>query len=216
MSKEEYYDRTPRRSNSQNTSINNLFSYDYLSYHSIQRSTSISNQFYIIIDLDNTLIFSSTKPFSVSDFVITIKESDSYETFYILKRPHLDDFLSQLTKFSTLYLYTTATREYTNQVLCNIDPLRTYFKKVFSREDCIKEDNNIFIKDVSKCNTDLSRTIIIDNNPEAYGSKVINSNLIPIFPFHGSSKDNELTKMIRHLENFRYVDDVRKSIKDYK
>lgn len=202
--------KAPHRSNSLTDSINN--SYDYIKYRSIQRSTSNSRPLYLIIDLDNTLIYSSAQPFSVSDFIITLNNSDSYESFYILKRPHLDDFLSYLTKFSTLYLYTTATRDYANQVLRHIDPLGTYFKKVFCREDCIKEGNGVYIKDVSKCNTDLSRTIIIDNNPRAFGSNEKNPNLIPIFPFHGSSKDRELTKLVRLLENYSYIDDVRKSI----
>lgn len=210
----EYKNSIPRRSNSQVTSLNNSYSYDYIKYRSILRSTSssTSSPLNLIFDLDNTLIYSSTQPFSLSDFAITLNDTENYEVIYILKRPHLDDFLSYLTRFSTLYLYTTATREYTKQILNNIDPLGTYFKKVFCREDCTNDGNNNYIKDISKCNTDLSRTIIIDNNPAAYGPKETNPNLIPIFPFHGNSNDRELTKMLKLLEKYTFVDDVRKSI----
>lgn len=200
----------PRRSNSQGNPINTSFSYDYVKYQSMKRSPSASSQpLFLVIDLDHTLIYSSNKPFEMSDFVFTVSDSDNVETFYILKRPQLDLFLSLLIKFSTIYLYTTARRDYTTQILHNIDPMGKYFKRVFCREDCIMEGDNNFIKDISICNTDLRRTVIIDNNPNAYGTKEKHPNLLPISPFLGSSKDKELTKILHILKDYTYVDDVR-------
>ena len=71
----------------------------------------------------------------------------------------------------------------------------------------------VHVKDLSRLNRDLARTIIIDNSPESYLLQP--ENAIPIKSFFGDNNDTSLLDLIPFLKDIvlRDVQDVRAVLK---
>jgi TFIIF-interacting CTD phosphatase-like protein len=69
------------------------------------------------------------------------------------------------------------------------------------------------VKDLSRLNRDLARTIIIDNSPESYVLQP--ENAIPIKSFFGDNNDTSLLDLIPFLKDIvnKDVSDVRSVLK---
>lgn len=50
----------------------------------------------IVIDLDETLVHSSFKPVHNADFIVPVEIDGTVHQVYVLKRPHVDEFLRKL------------------------------------------------------------------------------------------------------------------------
>lgn len=164
----------------------------------------------LILDLDETLVHSAFKPFYFqSDIVLNMTFEQKPQTIYVLKRPHVDDFLEKMSKLFEIVIFTASIPEYANPLLDQLDQRKRISYRLF-REHCTPS-NSFFIKDLKKVGRDLKDTIIIDNNPVSY---LLNKeNGIPILTWHSSKTDNELMKLVPLLEYLSKVDDVRNSIK---
>ena len=164
----------------------------------------------LILDLDETLVHSAFKPFYFqSDIVLQMTFEQKPQTIYVLKRPHVDDFLDKMSKIFEIVIFTASIPEYANPLLDRLDMKKRISYRLF-REHCTPS-NSFFIKDLKKVGRDLKHTIIIDNNPLSY---LLNKeNGIPILTWHSSKSDNELMKLVPLLEYLAKVDDVRESIK---
>ena len=164
----------------------------------------------LILDLDETLVHSAFKPFYFqSDIVLKMTFEQKPQTIYVLKRPHVDEFLDKMSKIFEVVIFTASIPEYANPLLDQLDPKKRISHRLF-REHCTAS-NSFFIKDLKKVGRDLKHTIIIDNNPVSY---LLNKeNGIPILTWHSSKSDNELMKLVPLLEYLAKVEDVRQSIK---
>ncbi len=112
----------------------------------------------LVIDLDNTLICST---------MIKIENAKNYtiidDNMYVYKRPYVDIFLTSLSQFCELVIYTAGTQNYAEKIIDNIDR-NNVIKKRFYRHDCNK-NGSFYLKDASICQTDDKRILIIDDNP---------------------------------------------------
>jgi len=117
----------------------------------------------LILDLDNTLIFSS---------VNKIENAKNYaimdNKFYVYKRPHLDIFLNTLSQLCDIYIYTAATKEYADKIIDYIDKNKIISNR-FYRHDCLNM-SNVYYKDVSRYNFEEKKLIIIDDSPHCHVS----------------------------------------------
>lgn len=170
------------------------------------------NDLTVILDLDNTLIssFIFNPNSGICDFLFTLQEESKTSMIGVVKRPNVDSFLMTLSSFATIYLFTSAEKEYASKIISQIDPIGRYFKKVFTRENCIQTKNNKFKKDYSICGTDMSRTIIVDDIPENF--KDFANNGIPIRPYKGGLNDNDLTLVLDIIIRLGNLNDVRTGI----
>lgn len=64
-----------------------------------------------------------------------------------------------------------------------------------------------FLKDLNVLGRDLSRSVLVDNSPHAFGYQVDNG--IPIESWFDDPRDTELLKLERFLRTLHGVDDVR-------
>ena len=133
-------------------------------------------------------------------------------------------FLTLLKPFYKIISFTSASKEYADVIINEIEKKRKFFDYKFYREHCtIYKDT--FVKDISKIGRDLEKIIIVDNNENNF---VLNKeNGIKISAYYGDDGDNinniskkndnallELKKILIMIYKDNY-EDVREALKDY-
>ena len=180
----------------------------------------------LILDLDETLVYvsdvkienSPLKQIPFEYYVLDENENNinvenqtiEQANGYLIVRPGYNKFISEIKKyFDEIFIFTSSQYSYAEEIIKLIDKNKI-ISKIYSRKDC-SFYNDIFYKDLNKINKDLSRTIIVDNFPEAYLLQHFNG--LPIPPFMGDPNDNELLKLMPILEQLSKVKDVRNYIR---
>ena len=98
-----------------NTSNRALKGQNYNLTRSIKKKT-------LILDLDETLVHSGFHPFDrKSDFTLNITVEGKNHTIYVLKRPYVDEFLSEISPFFDVIIFTASISEYASPVLDKLD-----------------------------------------------------------------------------------------------
>ena len=165
----------------------------------------------LILDLDETLVHSAFAPFSrKSDLMLTINFDGEDRLLYVLKRPYVDQFLSELSSIYEIIIFTASIPEYANPLLDLLDKKKCIKYRLF-REHCTF-DSGIYIKDLKIFDRKINNMIIIDNNPLSYDNNI--SNGIPILSWYEDINDKELLKLIpilKYMSN-NDVNDVRNII----
>ncbi|RNE99211.1 putative CTD nuclear envelope phosphatase 1A-like [Trypanosoma rangeli] len=111
--------------------IASITSHHVLSYQATRQKV-------LIMDLDETLCFVSTKlsacryPPTFSEVIPT---ATGAELFFIWERPHLHLFLRTLAKLFNLALFTSSTKPYADSILRRLDPERL-IKRRYYRHHC--------------------------------------------------------------------------------
>ena len=150
----------------------------------------------IFLDLDNTLIYSTFYKLPNINTILTYDKK-----YHIYKRPYLDTFLSTLSSFADIFVYTSSTQDYADKILNVIDK-NNLIKKKYYRQNCIKEQNR-YLKDVKKLISSSSESddlIIIDDNPSVYLN--MKDNIIPIKFWTGEQNDDSLLKIKNLINNY--------------
>ena len=163
----------------------------------------------LILDLDETLVHSSFKPFSKkSDYMITINSRDKTKIVYVLKRPYAQEFLEEMSKFFEIIIFTASISIYASPLINLLDQKKIVSSKLY-RQHCTFF-NGVYVKDLRKLGKELKNMIIIDNNPLSY---LFNKNNgLPILSWYDNVNDYELIKLIPFLKYLSKVEDVRKII----
>jgi carboxy-terminal domain RNA polymerase II polypeptide A small phosphatase len=177
-----------------------------------------SDQILLILDLDETLIYSSTKELS--------READFHLfQYYIYKRPYLTEFLDECAQHFKLAIWSSASDDDVEAVIKQIIPPAiklefvwgrnrcTYCLDAFSFEDAGYSDfqsHYFFIKvlkKVKKRGFKLEKVLIIDDTPSK--AKRNYGNVIYPQEYMGEADDNELKLLLAYLLQLKDVDNVR-------
>ncbi|KAI8607558.1 HAD-like domain-containing protein, partial [Chytriomyces sp. MP71] len=75
----------------------------------------------LVLDLDETLVHSSFKPVADADFIVPINIEGQYHNIYVLKRPHVDEFLQKLGSQFEVVIFTASMSNYANPVCDLLD-----------------------------------------------------------------------------------------------
>ena len=78
-----------------------------------------------------------------------------------------------------------------------LDPKHQIFNQIFSRNDCLNLDNQIYIKNLDIFPS-IKKVILLDNSMYSFMNHI--SNGILINSFFGDKKDNELMNVLKYLE----------------
>ena len=164
----------------------------------------------LILDLDETLVHSSFKPFPFKpDISLHIVVDTRTHNVNVLKRPFVNEFLSRMSLFYELVIFTASVAPYANPLLDILDNHKVISHRLF-RQHCVNT-SGLYIKNLRKVGRDMKNMIILDNNPISY---VFNKeNGVPIATWKSDRNDKELLKIMPFLEYLSKVDDVRNIVK---
>ncbi len=108
----------------------------------------------------------------VDTFHITLPDG---ERVLVHERPHLHDFLREVSSKYETHIFTAAMEVYAKPVLKRLDPHGEIFSGIWYRESCQLDSNmGAYIKNLSllcesydsdKRQQRLNRTVLVDNNP---------------------------------------------------
>lgn len=162
------------------------------------------------MDLDETLVHSGFHPFNrKSDFTFNINVDGKNHTIYALKRPYVDEFLSEISPYYEIIIFTASISQYASPLIDLVDKNKKTSGRMF-REHCLF-NHGLYLKDLKSIGKNLKDMIIIDNNPVSY---ILNQdNGIPILTWYEDLNDKELINLIPLLKYLSTVDDVRPIIK---
>ena len=154
--------------------------------------------FVLFLDLDHTLVLvSETKPNHKNYETIEHQEIDEpVKLLYITKRNNLDEFLKECSKNFQLYIYTSGSKLYAEEITNLIDS-NNLIQEFYSREDMVKL-NGKFYKDLSIIRKQLSKVIILDNNPDFILQK---ENIVRIKRFDNyDPEDIALNRFVKYVD----------------
>ncbi|RXM95109.1 Carboxy-terminal domain RNA polymerase II polypeptide A small phosphatase 2 [Acipenser ruthenus] len=157
----------------------------------------------VVIDLDETLVHSSFKPISNADFIVPVEIEGTTHQVYVLKRPHVDEFLRRMGELFECVLFTASLAKYADPVTDLLDKHGVFRVRLF-RESCVFHQG-CYVKDLSRLGRDLGRTLILDNSPASYIFHP--ENAVPVVSWFDDLEDVELLNLIPVFEELSQADD---------
>ena len=115
----------------------------------------------------------------------------------VILRPGVKEFLFRLSLNYEISIYTASHYNYAKAVADYLDPKHQIFNQIFSRNDCLNLDNQIYIKNLDIFPS-IKKVILLDNSMYSFMNHI--SNGILINSFFGDKKDNELMNVLKYLE----------------
>lgn len=163
----------------------------------------------LILDLDETLIHATEKK-------LEIKPDFQYAEYYVYRRPNLIEFLTEMSQYFKLAVWSSADDKYVNDVVELIKPNELELEFVWARSRCtIKRDYELDkyvrekrLKKVKKQGFRLEKSLIVDDSPEKTRDNF--GNAIYVLPFEGNQNDNELILLSEFLKKIKDSENVRR------
>ncbi|XP_028449530.1 CTD (carboxy-terminal domain, RNA polymerase II, polypeptide A) small phosphatase-like b isoform X1 [Perca flavescens] len=158
----------------------------------------------VVIDLDETLVHSSFKPISNADFIVPVEIDGTVHQVYVLKRPHVDEFLQKMGELFECVLFTASLAKYADPVADLLDQWGVFRERLF-RESCVFHRGN-YVKDLSRLGRELSNVIIVDNSPASYIFHP--ENAVPVQSWFDDMNDTELLDLLPFFEGLSKEEEV--------
>ncbi|XP_002132618.2 CTD nuclear envelope phosphatase 1 [Drosophila pseudoobscura] len=194
---------------------------DYMTSCSKRKLTLVKKKT-LVLDLDETLMTSVFVKKGVKggrgskkkckwhyvpvDFEFNLHDS----TVKVYKRPFVDHFLDQVSKWFDIVVFTAGTEPYATPIIDYLDGGRNILGHRLFRDKCVTVQG-FNAKFVSIVNDDKANVILLDNSIPECCFNVDNS--IPIFDYIIGDWDTELLNLLPFLDAIRFAGDVRSVLK---
>jgi Dullard-like phosphatase family protein len=160
----------------------------------------------LVLDLDETLVHCSFHPPDWHDFCISLQMEENTFDVYVQKRPHVDEFLTEVMSDFYVVIFTASLAQYANPIIDQICPSLPQPQRMF-RDSCTFYDG-LFVKDLTLFQVPLENVVIVDNNPCSFYLHPANAILSETWV--GDKGDNQLTTdILPLLKRCKSADDVR-------
>ncbi|KAF7703471.1 CTD small phosphatase-like protein 2 [Silurus meridionalis] len=164
----------------------------------------------MVLDLDETLVFSSLNRIEDAEYTFNTAFQDQEYKVYVILRPYVKEFLQAMVKHFEMFIYTSAKKEYAEMIVDILDPRKKLFRHRLYQEDCACVLGH-YIKDLEVLERDLSKTVILDNAPHTFPYHLMNT--MAIKSWCGDKEDKELQRLIPSLEKLIQAKDFRTVLK---
>ncbi|XP_070770294.1 carboxy-terminal domain RNA polymerase II polypeptide A small phosphatase 1-like isoform X8 [Enoplosus armatus] len=168
--------------------------------HKESEPPAVKNNAPLLVEENGTL----SKPVNNADFIIPVEIDGTVHQVYVLKRPHVDEFLKRMGELFECVLFTASLSKYADPVSDLLDKWGAFRSRLF-RESCVFHKGN-YVKDLSRLGRDLNKVIIIDNSPASYIFHP--DNAVPVASWFDDMSDTELLDLIPFFERLSKVDDI--------
>ena len=175
---------------------------------------SYSSKYTLILDLDETLIYSQR------NISYKLKKKENINKKRIILRPGLREFLKEMKKIFELIIFSSGTVDYVNPIIEIIESDEKFFDFVLYRNHITLDEDGNNVKNLELIGRNIKKIIIIDDIPRYF--KLQKDNGINIKPFLGNiaSDKNTLKTLAYILKKIRndaeVTNDIRVSLKKFK
>lgn len=177
----------------------------------IPRKSPDDHKICLALDLDETLVHCSIEALPNAEMTFDVNFNGVDYKVYVRTRPHLQEFLRQVSQWFEVIIFTASQKVYANKLLNILDPNHEYIRYRLFRDSCLNVGGT-YVKDLHICGRDLRHICIVDNSVQAFGYQVENG--IPIESWFDDNDDRELMNLLSFLENLKDVQDVRPMIRE--
>jgi TFIIF-interacting CTD phosphatase-like protein len=162
----------------------------------------------IVLDLDETLVHVTQLRTAQSAFPIRIRR----HRLFVQIRPHAVDVLKMLSQFYDLYIFTAATKEYSDQILNKAFPFIANNRRLYS--DSCRPIAGYRVKDLAILGAPLEQIVMID---DIFGSAMLQpQNLFVVPAWMGDLEDGVFETIFPYLMEVagacNVVDELRSAV----
>ncbi|KAH9599062.1 FCP1 homology domain [Trypanosoma melophagium] len=160
-------------------SIASITSHHVLSYQATRQKV-------LIMDLDETLCFVSTKigaSHQPPTFSEVIPTASGAELFHVWERPHVRLFLNTMARLFNIVLFTSSTKPYADSILRRLDPDHL-IKRRYYRQHCRQVPRSALVSPT--CRSDLNKITSI-NSENSSGVSDVSQSVLPGLSTSGST-----------------------------
>jgi Dullard-like phosphatase family protein len=136
--------------------------------------------------------------------VVPVEIDGMTHQVYVLKRPHVDEFLKRMGELFECVLFTASLAKYADPVADLLDKWGVFRARLF-REACVFYRGN-YVKDLSRLGRDITKVIILDNSPASYIFHP--DNAVACVSWFDDMQDTELLELIPHFEHLASVENI--------
>ncbi|CAD7697098.1 unnamed protein product [Ostreobium quekettii] len=175
----------------------------------------------VVVDLDHTLLACYPLASVPRDVLAAVDSGKVRGTRFqtrdgasvvLAARPGVEEFLTRVSDFAELVLFTAGEEAYAQPLVQWLDPTGSLFSACLFRDATVRTRYHENVKDLWALGRDLSKTVLVDDKPLAGHLQPFN--LLPCPPFLGDPYDSGLLgTVLPCLEVLQGVEDVRPALR---
>ncbi|KAJ3682948.1 hypothetical protein LUZ60_013175 [Juncus effusus] len=171
----------------------------------------------LVIDLDQTLIYSFSRPLPSNRYSFTemlMLDFGTGQKYHVIRRPGVEQlFRSAVASGYEIVIFTASSKNYACPILDWLDPTGEFISHRLYRDACSKDINRTYFKDLGTTGRLLDRSVIIEDDPGMFWRHY--DNMICVTPFKGDLKDVELHSLLCFFVFERMFQDLRHAVNLY-
>lgn len=172
----------------------------------------------LILDVDESLLLASRRPLPFCTYALPLpprhSDDDVVHHYFVCERPHVQFFLSLVSTWYTVVVFTAGTRGYVTPMIQRLDPGGKYISATFCRDSLDGSLKRLTVPveamRPSMPHLSLAHVVHVDDRPAVMES-ADNSVVLPPFTAAAAAEgtDDALLHALPLLDALRHVSDVR-------